>query len=170
MNKQKAFTLVELLVVIMVIGLLIALLLPAINSVRGAARSVQCKNNLRQLAVATINYESATRSFPPARVQPRPDNDDPDRQCGGNGVSWIVHILPYIEENNFSKGWRIYDDFASHSLQVRQQPLHVLVCPERRSVEDAVLNLPVLQNGGTKLVPLDRNPQPELVPLAAGCG
>src|SRR5271154_3475491 len=66
---QAGFTLVELLVVIAIIGLLIALLLPAVQAAREAARRVQCQNNLRQLAIATLNFESAARQFPSGMQQ-----------------------------------------------------------------------------------------------------
>ena len=170
MRRKNAFTLIELLVVIAVIGLLIVLLLPAVNSVRAAARSTHCKNNLRQLALAAINHESATRCFPPARIQPRP-NDEPERQCGGNGLTWVVHVLPYMEETAFARNWRIHRDFASHPLQIRQQPLDILVCPERRSASDAVLNVRQLasnRSGGLSGFYADK--RADLSPLAAGCG
>lgn len=78
-----AFTLVELLVVIAIIGLLVAILLPAVQAAREAARRSACSNNLKQIALAMANYESAHRSFPPGmRV----------------GASWQYSILPFVEE------------------------------------------------------------------------
>ena len=141
MQQRKAFTLIELLVAIAIIGLLVALLLPAINAARSAARSVHCKNNLRQLALATINHEAAKQCFPPARIQPRPGDSTNIRQCGGDGVTWIVHVLPYLEEAQWSENWELHDDFASHAANDRLRPLSTLVCPERRSVEDAIQSL-----------------------------
>jgi prepilin-type N-terminal cleavage/methylation domain-containing protein len=96
---RAAFTLVELLVVIAIIGVLIALLLPAIQATREAARRSQCKNNLRQLALATQNYENARRRLPPSAIV-----DLTVTTTASNG-SWGVHgrILPYIEQQNLKR-------------------------------------------------------------------
>jgi prepilin-type N-terminal cleavage/methylation domain-containing protein/prepilin-type processing-associated H-X9-DG protein len=91
MRKRNGFTLVELLVVIAIIAILVAVLLPAIQMAREAARRIQCTTNLRQIGLALINHESATGSFPPGGYATRD---------GGTGFSWWVLILPYIEEDN----------------------------------------------------------------------
>ena len=69
--RLAAFTIVELLVVIAIIGMLIALLLPAIQSAREAARSAQCKNNLKQIGLATLQFNETYKAFPPARLKSR---------------------------------------------------------------------------------------------------
>ena len=86
-SRKRAFTLIELLVVIAVIGILIALLLPAVQQVREAARRVQCANQLKQLVLGTLNYESAARKFPPGFTYPY-------------NTMWSAMILPYIEQQN----------------------------------------------------------------------
>lgn len=75
-KRRVAFTLVELLVVIAIIGILVGLLLPAVQAAREAARRMQCSNNLKQMGLATLNYESAHKKFPPGRF-------DPDYTIGG---------------------------------------------------------------------------------------
>jgi prepilin-type N-terminal cleavage/methylation domain-containing protein/prepilin-type processing-associated H-X9-DG protein len=92
---RGAFTLVELLVVIAIISLLIALLLPAVQRAREAARRSSCSNNLRQVGLAMQNYQSAFRVFPPGAMS---------TAAGQFGFSWWVRILPQIEERE------IYDE------------------------------------------------------------
>lgn len=104
-RRVAGFTLVELLVVIAIIGILVALLLPAIQAAREAARRSSCQNNLKNLALGTLNYETANKVFPlsydgyasakGARIQEE------------NGSSWIVSTLPYLEEQ------AMYDRFKS---------------------------------------------------------
>jgi len=92
-NHRFGFTLVELLVVIAIIGVLVALLLPAIQAAREAARRMSCTNNLKQIALASHNYESSHKVLPPGSL-PHPQ--------GRNGMSWHVSILPYAETSNVS--------------------------------------------------------------------
>jgi prepilin-type N-terminal cleavage/methylation domain-containing protein len=94
-NNTKAFTLVELLVVIAIIGILVALLLPAIQAAREAARRTQCSNNLKQLGVALHNFHDAYNSLPSREGSgglKAPDGDGKERWSG------FVHLLPFIEE------------------------------------------------------------------------
>ena len=92
--RKKGFTLVELLVVIAIIGILVALLLPAIQAAREAARRAQCQNNLRQQALAVLNYESSRKELPPGVVK-----DNPEGTTGGDYYhGWSHDIMPYSED------------------------------------------------------------------------
>lgn len=86
-RKLRGFTLVELLVVIAIIGILVALLLPAVQAAREAARRVQCSNNLRQMGIALHNYHDTRRSFPSGMSWP-------------NRMFWSGQLLPYIEQTS----------------------------------------------------------------------
>ncbi len=100
-QKSTGFTLVELLVVITIIGILIALLLPAVQAAREAARRVQCANNFHQAGVAMHNYHTVKGAFPPDQIY---WEDTQDPSCGPKpspfyeGFSWATFILPYIEQ------------------------------------------------------------------------
>ncbi len=90
-QRYRGFTLVELLVVIAIIGTLVALLLPAVQAAREAARRAQCVNNAKQLSLAVHNYESAFKEFPPGAIN----------FFGGN---WALKILPYLEQGAVDQG------------------------------------------------------------------
>lgn len=100
---RQGFTLVELLVVIAIIGILIGMLLPAVQMVREAARRTACANNVRQLALAVHNYESALQQFPVNQVGP--GVADGSGGYGNGYYSWLVPILPFIEQDN------VFDQF-----------------------------------------------------------
>lgn len=97
LRMRPAFTLVELLVVIAIIGILVGLLLPAVQAAREAARRMQCSNNLKQLSLSMMNYESAYKKFPYG-VRPGGYN-------GGWGTSFYVRILPFIEMTAMADRW-----------------------------------------------------------------
>src|SRR5271166_5939994 len=94
--KRRGFTLIELLVVIAIISVLIALLLPAVQSAREAARRAQCVNNLKQLGLAIMNYESSNGCFPPGAIQWQISPYDcsvPIRQYG-----MFLMVMPFMEQ------------------------------------------------------------------------
>ena len=95
-GNVRAFTLVELLVVIAIIGILIALLLPAVQAAREAARRMQCTNHLKQLGLALHNYHDANKSFPPCRTGTSRQGDE--RAYGD--VSFLVALLPFYEQGS----------------------------------------------------------------------
>lgn len=93
-SHRAAFTLVELLVVIAIIGILIALLLPAVQAAREAARRSQCTNNLKQIGIAVQNYHDAVHAFPPLATGPYPASGS----SGHGQLGYLVLLLPYLEQ------------------------------------------------------------------------
>ena len=106
-REKCGFTLVELLVVMAIIGILVALLLPAVQSAREASRRLHCSNNLKQMGLALLDYESARRTFPSGSRSHASDNS------WTWGFSWHVAILPYCEQENL---WSQLDHTGAQAL------------------------------------------------------
>lgn len=117
-SPRKGFTLIELLVVIAIIGVLVSLLLPAVQSAREAARRIQCTNNLKQIGIAMHNYHSALASLPPGTIG----------CCNG---TWQAMILPYLEQgalfNSYNFSRPRYTD--SWNTTVTYSFISALLCP-----------------------------------------
>jgi prepilin-type N-terminal cleavage/methylation domain-containing protein/prepilin-type processing-associated H-X9-DG protein len=125
---RRAFTLIELLVVIAIIGVLIALLLPAVQQAREAARRIQCTNNLKQMALAAMNFESVNNTLPPG-VGPYPVVDG-----GGGRATVAAQLLPYIEQRsmyalfNFDRNLNLTGP-TSFNDTAQTQIVNTFVCP-----------------------------------------
>jgi prepilin-type N-terminal cleavage/methylation domain-containing protein len=119
---HKAFTLVELLVVIAIIGVLVALLLPAVQAAREAARRTQCQNNLKQLGLAILNYESGKGVLPYGAPEPYWD---------GRGPNWVVLTLPFMEAANLADRFELENHKLGDQINwpAAQTVVDGLVCP-----------------------------------------
>lgn len=132
---RSGFTLVELLVVIAIIGVLISLILPAVQAARESARRVQCVNNLRQLALATCNYESAIGKLPPSgdvTLEPKTwglATYESYRQREGKQFSWAVMLLPYLEQQQLFDQFDLDKTVFEQTTEPQSHFLQQLACP-----------------------------------------
>ena len=120
--------------VISIIGVLVALLLPAVQGARESARRTQCVSNLRQLALGAELHHDAYGSYPPARIASRPDDEI---VCAQAATTWLVRILPFIEEQPVRDEWDLYSAWFDHSDAARNPTIPLFTCPSRRSTDQA---------------------------------
>jgi prepilin-type N-terminal cleavage/methylation domain-containing protein len=127
-RPQLGFTLVELLVVIAIIGVLVALLLPAIQAAREAARRAQCQNNLKQIGLACLNYESAKRVLPYGNLISNYAAGSPQLYGG-----WTIEILPFAENQQvkdlYKPGLIINSTTDVNVKRLRETPMPMYTCP-----------------------------------------
>lgn len=134
-TSRKGFTIVELLVVISIIGILVGLLLPAVQMARESARRMQCSNNLKQQGVALLNYESASKTLPPGigwQGVPNPCTAAPYAQWG-----WGAFIMPFVELGNTYNALgvgqthlqEIVEKPIPEKVAILQQPVSLFRCP-----------------------------------------
>jgi prepilin-type N-terminal cleavage/methylation domain-containing protein/prepilin-type processing-associated H-X9-DG protein len=135
--SRRGFTLVELLVVIAIIGILIALLLPAVQAARESARRTQCNNNLKQFALAVHNFESAYGTLPPAVNMRQTQPGNPAHGGADGHFTWFAHVLPYIEQ---ASGYELIADIKTpFATAPNQQAVIATIkapafyCPSRRT-------------------------------------
>lgn len=137
--RRRGFTLIELLVVIAIIAVLMALLLPAVQQARGAARRAQCLNNLKQIALAAHHFHDTEGAFPPARLI---DNllrasAPPGATVALDEPSWLVRLLPYLEQTALADGWQLDLPVLSTDEEFRTRPVAVYLCPDRHTPSTA---------------------------------
>ncbi|MEZ6042303.1 MAG: DUF1559 domain-containing protein [Planctomycetaceae bacterium] len=131
-STRRGFTLIELLVVISIIATLMALILPAIQNARAAARTLSCKNNLKNIALATHNFASGRKGQLPALGK--------IGQVSGSGpivgmYSWVVELLPHLDRRDLADRWNKAASFTSNSSLSTGNKLAVLVCPDDASAD-----------------------------------
>src|SRR5882724_5452619 len=118
--RQRAFTLVELLVVIAIIGVLVALLLPAVQSARESSRRSCCQNNLRQIGLAIHHFEDTNKRYPDGlRQDPNPFH----------GYTFFVYLLPFFEQQSLFAQWDFVNDQTNTDSGRAATKLKILICP-----------------------------------------
>ncbi len=178
MKRRRGFTLIELLVVISIIGVLVGLLLPAVNAAREAGRRTQCQNNMHQLGIGLTQFSTSKHAFPNSGVF----QDRADSSSGGSTTfpllaadssavanfgyrNWVVDILPYLDQSDLANAWdpsQAYGYQFTSSLSnqppnayVANTPIGILRCPDDVTAQPGKPNLSYVVNGGFCLWPGD---------------
>ncbi len=157
LRRVRAFTLVELLVVIAIIGILVALLLPAIQAAREAARRAQCTSNLKQLGLAAQNYLSARKDVLPGGMLQQNNSDPPTHTSGPGGSyqgeSFFVYLMPYMEEQAIFDNWKFTDRGKNSATETSPAGslISVLICPSA-NIPETVCFFPSTPVGNSGLV------------------
>jgi prepilin-type N-terminal cleavage/methylation domain-containing protein len=140
------FTLIEILVVISIIGVLVALMLPAVQQARESARKSQCANNLKQIGLGLHTYMLSHKSFPPGYISTvLPDHDD-----GGPGWAWGAMIMPFIEEASLHEQLNMAASIRSEaSATVRLATVPLFACPSDDNFEP-IIDIP--SKSSTKII------------------
>jgi prepilin-type N-terminal cleavage/methylation domain-containing protein/prepilin-type processing-associated H-X9-DG protein len=149
-SGRRGFTLIELLVVIAIIGILIGLLLPAVQKIRDSAAKAQCTNNLKQIGLALHSYHDTQGSFPPGYLDGNTNpNSTPDNDVGP-GWGWASFLLPYVEQQNVCNQihFSVTVGVGSNAA-ISQLPLKVYLCPadgtqETIIIYDSTFTVPVV--------------------------
>jgi prepilin-type N-terminal cleavage/methylation domain-containing protein len=125
-KRPAGFSLIELLVVLAIIGVLIALLLPAIQKVRETANRIQCANNLKQIGLAIHGYHETFRQLPCSRIH---------QAATGGWATWCVQIFPFVEQQSLFQKWDLARDYFSQVPEAQRTALKLYFCPTRRGPE-----------------------------------
>lgn len=126
-RRSSGFTLVEMLVVIAIIGMLVALLLPAVQAARESGRRSQCQNNLKQIGLAFHNFQNSFGGFPAIKTDP---NDTSNAITTEAARGWTIDILPYLEQAPLRKAYRLSEPYDSaNNLTVIATLVAVFQCP-----------------------------------------
>jgi len=135
--RRRGFTLIELLVVIAIIGVLVSLLVPAVQQAREAARRAQCKNNLKQIGLALHNYHDTHKAFPPgalalsfAGAAYKTGDAEPSRTAVAGGWGWTVYILPFLDQTPLYQALNPNgNNFPLAPTDLTRTSLPVYLCP-----------------------------------------
>jgi len=187
-RRRRGFTLIELLVVISIIGVLVGLLLPAVNSAREAGRRAQCQNNLKNIGLALTQFVTSKNTFPNAGTfLDAPDakgasttfktiNSIPGPLAVAGLRSWVVDILPFLDQQDLSNAWDPNNPYGTWStstianqppnLAVSLAPLPILRCPDDVTSQPGRPNLSYVVNGGFCIWPGDNVSNPAVTAFA----